>query len=324
MTREIFISYSRKDLEKVKTIKEEIEKATGAECWMDLEDIYADEEDYLDRIVEGIENCRIFVFMLSESSQASKHAIGELVAANKQKEKNDIHVVIANIDNCEMSMKLIIRLAAKNTIVWSEKTQKDNLFRCIKKWLGETTSRGEGQNEHKEDEIINLFPIEIEGEYGYADEFGKVVIPCQWLYAEDFSEGLARIHKWYSNEDNHQGFIDKTGDTIIPCQWKFAKPFSEGLAAVMNDNDMWGFINKKGHVIIPCNWNGAQSFHDGLAVIKDINRSCGFIDKRGDLVIPCQWRDATSFKDGFAKVEDENRRWWIIDKTGKIIGETTR
>ena len=37
MAREIFISCSRKDLEKVKAIKAEIEKATGAECWMDLE-----------------------------------------------------------------------------------------------------------------------------------------------------------------------------------------------------------------------------------------------------------------------------------------------
>jgi hypothetical protein len=39
MARVIFISYSRKDLEKVKAIKEEIEKATDTECWMDLEGI---------------------------------------------------------------------------------------------------------------------------------------------------------------------------------------------------------------------------------------------------------------------------------------------
>lgn len=37
MAQEIFISYSRKDLERVKSIKEEIEQITGAERWMDLE-----------------------------------------------------------------------------------------------------------------------------------------------------------------------------------------------------------------------------------------------------------------------------------------------
>lgn len=134
MTHEIFISYSRKDLDKVKSIKKEIEQATGIECWMDLDDIHSDERDYLDRIVEGIENCNVFVFMLSSSSQESEHAVGELLAAQMQQKKRGIHVVVVNIDNCEMNMKFTVRFATINVIFWNVYPQKENLFRDLKRW----------------------------------------------------------------------------------------------------------------------------------------------------------------------------------------------
>lgn len=36
MANEVFISYSRKDFDKVKTVKEEINRLVGIDCWMDL------------------------------------------------------------------------------------------------------------------------------------------------------------------------------------------------------------------------------------------------------------------------------------------------
>lgn len=57
MARVIFISYSRKDLEKVKAIKEEIEKATDTECWMDLEGIESGAQQFTQDIF-FINSCR--------------------------------------------------------------------------------------------------------------------------------------------------------------------------------------------------------------------------------------------------------------------------
>ena len=39
MAREIFISYSRKDMRSVSEIRKNIETLTGADCWMDLEGV---------------------------------------------------------------------------------------------------------------------------------------------------------------------------------------------------------------------------------------------------------------------------------------------
>jgi hypothetical protein len=41
---DIFISYSRHDLERVKAIKQDVELTTGASCWMDLEGIESGEQ----------------------------------------------------------------------------------------------------------------------------------------------------------------------------------------------------------------------------------------------------------------------------------------
>ena len=150
---DIFISYSRKDLEKVKAIKSVIEHETGADCWRDLEDISTDEEDYLDKIVEGIENCKVFIFMLSKYSQESEHAIGELLAAKKQSKKTGLHVVIVNIDNCEMNMKFTVRFSVKNMIFWKDQPQRDKLLRDIMKWTGRKLPEPVPNPNPEEDEL---------------------------------------------------------------------------------------------------------------------------------------------------------------------------
>ena len=138
----------------------------------------------------------------------------------------------------------------------------------------------ERQKKLKELENLELKPVEKNGKYGFADDSGKVMIPCQWNYAVTFTEGLARVR----DEHMRWGFINKKGEVVIPCKWKNAFPFSEGLAAVLDFNEKWGFV-----------------------------------DKSGRLVIPCKWDYVTSFSDSFAKAKDAST-WKRIDKTGAVVG----
>ena len=91
-------------------------------------------------------------------------------------------------------------------------------------------------------EGVELHHIHRDDKYGFADKAGVVVIPCQWEWAEPFSEGLAGV----KDEDGKLGFIDKTGEVLIPCQWKGISfwGFREGLAMVQDKRDKWGFIDK--------------------------------------------------------------------------------
>ena len=94
-------------------------------------------------------------------------------------------------------------------------------------------------------EGVELHHIHRDGKYGFADKTGQVVIPCQWKWIGDFSEGLAMVQ----DEDDKCGYIDKTGQVVIPCQWRDAWDFREGLAKVQDVEGYWHKIDKTGQVV---------------------------------------------------------------------------
>lgn len=155
MERKVFISYSRRDLKVVKKIKEQIEDSCGTNCWMDLEGIESGNPEFTKAIVDGINECQVFLFMLSYNSQDSTYALGELnLAYKKAKESNGKKkVVMVNIDNCDMTDDLYLLYSRADVIDWGNKSQQDKFLRDIVKWTesrridnNDITGNGEGDN----------------------------------------------------------------------------------------------------------------------------------------------------------------------------------
>lgn len=136
MAKKVFISYSRNDYQKVLSIKETIDREVGIDCWMDLDGIESGEFQFTKAIVKAIDKSSIFLFMLSKSSQESIFALRELNYASKkvQIEKNR-HVVIVNIDECQMTDEFEFMYSLTDTILWSDSLQRNKLLRDIKKWI---------------------------------------------------------------------------------------------------------------------------------------------------------------------------------------------
>lgn len=170
----------------------------------------------------------------------------------------------------------------------------------------------------------SLFPIEVNGRWGYIDVSGKVVVGPKFESAGEFSEGLAAV-----KIDGKYGFIDATGAMVIEPRYSMAKPFSEGLARVQIGGDAyglygkWGFIDRTGRTVIEPQFADLESaseadygFHDGLAMIERDGLK-GFIDKAGNVVIRPRFSIAYSFREGLASVREESDgKWGYIDKTG--------
>lgn len=154
--------------------------------------------------------------------------------------------------------------------------------------------------------------VDVEGNYGFIDKNGTVIVNPQFKDAEDFSEGLAAV------EDNgNWGYIDKKGNYVINPQFDNAVVFSEGLAA-FKSGKTYGFVNKKGEIVINPQFMMAGDFKNGLAVVVSKNEKCGFINKKGKYVITPQFNLSTDFIDDIAIVE-LNEKIGIIDKQGKYI-----
>ena len=196
-----------------------------------------------------------------------------------------------------------------------------------------------------------LVEIKRNGKYGFADETGKEVIPCEYDDVSLFHEGLCGVKKgplWgFINEsgenvisfrygdvdgfydgvwrvqslsvmgDPRWGLIDKSGNELIGTVFEKIGIFHEGFAYIATSNYKYGYIDKTGKYVIPFEFDYARDFCDGLAAVKKSNK-WGYIDKTGKHVIPFEFDDARNFYNGLAAVKKSNK-WGYIDKTGKII-----
>ena len=82
MKHDLFISYSRKDVESVNAIREILDR-NGLSYWIDKSGIYSG-ENYKEVIVDAIETAQAVLFVSSSNSNASINVIRELGYAVKQ------------------------------------------------------------------------------------------------------------------------------------------------------------------------------------------------------------------------------------------------
>jgi hypothetical protein len=185
---------------------------------------------------------------------------------------------------------------------------------------------------------LKLFPVYQNGKAGFIDKSGRVVIAPQFVEANPFSDGLARVELGEQSESNNPAtrlrtlvtkglgrryaFIDVTGRIVIPSQPFFAVyDFSEGLALVTvsdaSNERRDGYINKEGRLVIEPQFTHGSKFSEGLAGVEKDGRF-GYIDRKGELLIPLKFGRAGLFAGGLAAVEYEGRQGYI-DKTGKFV-----
>lgn len=128
---DVFISYSRADLNKVKGIKGEIDRLAGIDCWMDLDGIETGAQ-FEDVIINAINRCQIVLFMMSASSMVSKWALKELDLALRKSKR----IVLIAIDESQMTDKFFFRYHEYNNIKWDDQPQRNKLIKDLRKWTG--------------------------------------------------------------------------------------------------------------------------------------------------------------------------------------------
>ncbi len=161
-----------------------------------------------------------------------------------------------------------------------------------------------------------LAPYRVNGQWGFINTEGAVVIEAQYKGIGYLSEGLA----WVKNEAGQVGFIDSKGNVKIDLQFQAAKEFSEGLARVKK-NDAWLFVDLSGKEITSVGADTYGNFSNGLAYAKK-NDVVGFVGKDGNWVIDAKFEKVRDFKNGYAAVR-KGENWGFIDKTGNWVIEPT-
>lgn len=130
-----------------------------------------------------------------------------------------------------------------------------------------------------------LFPICVDGEYGYMNQKGETVIELQFSKTYRFVEGLARVLV-----DDKFGYIDTAGEFVIKPRFDKAGDFHDGLALVNIGFDKYnqrtksgkfGFIDTRGEVVIAMQYDAVGDFSEGRATVRMKDKK-GFIDANGN------------------------------------------
>ncbi len=123
----------------------------------------------------------------------------------------------------------------------------------------------------------------LQGEkYGYVNDSGDVIIPCQYDSALDFKYGRAIVKM-----DRYSGIIDVEGETIIPFEYTGFNPsYDYNIIAAADNDGKWGLISFKNEKLTEFKYDFIFEFDDGVAcILKD--HKFGVIDVNGvELVEP--------------------------------------
>ena len=319
MIRDIFISYSRHDKDIVIPYVNQISKAVGKDCWIDLNGIESGVE-FERVIIKAIEECKVVLFMLSDSSLKSDWTKREVYYAEKRKK----HIVPVVLDGKGLRDWFDFHFGNIDYIDIRSKDQKEKLIENLRTWLD--------VDPHEYSPEPFKWTQRIKAIWRSTSIFVKLIIVFLFLTIAVFSTWtyLSRITEELASGDNMKirivkngwgkyGLKDTSGNLLVPCMWDATGAlFYEGLLRVKVSNGKWGFVDETGRVVIPCEWEYADDFSEGLAAVENDNGKWGYIDKTGEIVIPFDWDAAFSFASGKASAKDR-KGMCTIDKTGSVV-----
>jgi hypothetical protein len=149
-----------------------------------------------------------------------------------------------------------------------------------------------------------------DGNSGFVDKTGKLVIPCGWDSVNDFCCGRAAVGK-----DGNWGFIDRDGTVIVEPQYG-VWDFSEGIGAI-DDGKKTYFIDTNGEKLFKAAFDTFRGFNEGFAGIAKDDK-WAVIDKTGKFLSDYEYDDFRHFINGFARVK-RGERYGFIDTSGKAV-----
>lgn len=151
---------------------------------------------------------------------------------------------------------------------------------------------------------------------GFIDTAGRSAFSATFPYAGNFHSGRAFVRKTVDGKTKF-GFIDKTGRVVIPCIYDEAEDFSCSRAAV-NLDGVWRIIDTGGRTVMGDSvlvtetrvanassgtdeWLDTEppAYSDGLMQVRSAGKY-GYADTSGKIVIPYRFYSCSPFHDGVA------------------------
>ena len=165
---------------------------------------------------------------------------------------------------------------------------KDANWKLIDKTGKEIPTAGYAKVGYIHDDNFNLLAVYQDGQLGFVDYDGNVVIGCQYLGGTTFPQGLACVTAYAGTEEKY-GFINPKGEVMIPFQYKQA-----GIATFMDNGycraNVGGrtvLIDTKGTVAFKTTKGNIQGMSNGWVIVftKKDRSGIGYLNFKDEWMI---------------------------------------
>ncbi|MCQ2191712.1 MAG: toll/interleukin-1 receptor domain-containing protein [Paludibacteraceae bacterium] len=213
----IFISYARKDKDEVYPIVDELER-NGFDCWIDKNGIESGDQ-FKNVILDAIDGCEIFIYMLSANTLASDWCQKEFNYANGFKK-----IIPVLLKGAKENRRLMFDFSTLDCIDIYDSMQKEKFIRDLKKWTGgDVHSYNAGVKEKssvskENDNSSIIFDDEIDPIFGnksnvkYSKKNYPEYNPPTMVYEEDEYDPVFGKHL----NEMKKNKVESDGDEIDP------------------------------------------------------------------------------------------------------------
>lgn len=162
--------------------------------------------------------------------------------------------------------------------------------------------------------------------YGFANTYGKIIIPVTYNYAMDFYNNCSLYES-----NGLWGYMSNDAEIIIEPQYADGLPFVENISSVKELSGEWILINKKNQLICETRFKATGITSSSLIAFIPCDSEdnlYGFLNTSGEVVIEPQFYSTSFADDGvidaafwgdLALVELDQENSAYINKNGEIV-----
>jgi hypothetical protein len=246
-----------------------------------------------------------------------------------------------------LTFALIVLFAASCSEPTGSTTQETNeqispadTFQFV--YYGEKDIKGHTQRVKKE--LPELIPYNSYGKWGYCNQEGEIVIPCEYSKTYFFVDGLGHVvksgkhgvvntngelvvaTKFYSiyiesghilarYKYNKTGLLNAQGDTIVPFQFDDMDIVDE--IAVARRGEKYGAFDFTGKIIIHFDFSMLRKADDKLLKAKR-GEKYGIIGFDGKMLIPCRYTYINPLHDKNF-IASRSGKMGVVDRNDKSV-----
>ena len=261
MPKDIFISYSRNDQDRVYEVVSALER-DGFGVWIDREGIDGG-SNFVERIVSALQSCEVVVFFSSAASNASPWTKQEISLAHE----NNRTIIPVRLDMAPYIPTAAFFLSGVQYIDMTDPAKTEKAIADLEKALQGYVqkvfvdkSRGDSLPGYVEepapwqDYRRKKFGWFHRG-FGYVDAIGKKVVRPLYEDADEcFTGGYASVKK-----NGKWGCIDAKGAVVVPIEYPVPPRILGDDAFGVSKKGRWGIRTKNGHFIALCDYDMVRS-----------------------------------------------------------------